>query len=130
VNSRRRRRKLIGLKISQVFFLVGVLLVVYFSLYAEAVRFQVLGGDKLWHVLAFGFLGLTGAIVCPSGYRLLMAFAGLVVFGLMIEMVQFIMPGRSAHLSDFIANFVGLSCGFVLAVGAKFWSIRRSDKAS
>jgi len=119
-----------GLKISQVFFFVGVFLVIYFSFFAEAEGFQILGGDKLRHVLAFGFLGLTGAIACPSGYRLLMVVVGLVIFGLAIESVQYIMPDRSAHLSDMIANLVGLSCGIVAAVAANFLIFRRIDRAS
>jgi len=59
-----------------------------------------------------------------------MVVVGLVVFGLAIEFVQIIMPDRSAHLSDIIANLVRLSSGFVLAVGANILFIRRSDKAS
>ncbi len=118
------------LKISRIIFLVGVLLIIYFSFYAEAEKIDVLGGDKLWHVLAFGLLGLTGAVAFPKGHRLLMVIVGLIIFGLVIEFVQFIMPGRSAHLSDIIANLVGLSSGLVLAVSANYLIIRRIDKAS
>jgi VanZ family protein len=91
---------------------------------------ETLGGDKLWHVLAFGFLGLMGAIAFPKGHRLFMIIAGLIIFGTVIEIVQFIMPNRSAHLGDIIANLVGLSCGIVVAVSANLLVIRRIDRAS
>ncbi len=84
--------------ILKFFFFIGVLLIIWFSLYVEAEKIQALGGDKLWHVLAFGFLGLMSVLACPNRRRLAIIIAGLVVFGLSIEFVQFIMPGRSADL--------------------------------
>ena len=116
--------------ILRFFFLVGVLLIIWFSLYAQAEMFQALGGDKLWHVLAFGFLGLTSAFTCRSGRRLLMVVLGLVVFGLGIELTQFIMPDRSADLGDIIANFLGISSGLALAAIAYRLNIRRIAKTS
>ena len=116
--------------ILRLFFFIGVLLIIWFSLYVEAERFQGLGGDKLWHVLAFGFLGLTSALACPNRRRLAIIVAGLVVFGLGIEFVQFITPGRSADLIDVIANLVGLSAGLTLAVIARLLKIRRNGTAS
>jgi VanZ family protein len=119
-----------GRKILRYFILVGVLLIIYFSFFAEAERITALGGDKLWHVLAFGFLGLTGAVAFPRGRRLVMVIVGLAIFGLAIESVQFVMPGRSAHFSDIVANLAGLSSGLVLAVSAKLLISRRIGDAS
>lgn len=115
--------------ISRFFFLVGISLVVLFSVASEADMPQALGGDKLWHVLAFGFLGLMSAFACPNGRRLAIIVVGLVVFGLGIELTQFIMPGRSADLGDIIANLLGISSGLVLAVFAYRLNIRRIGKA-
>ncbi len=115
-------------KILRFFFFVGVLLIIWFSLYAQAEMFQALGGDKLWHVLAFGFLGLTSVFICRNGRRLLMVVLGLVIFGLGIELAQFIMPDRSADLGDIIANLLGISFGLALAVIAYRLNIRRIAK--
>lgn len=128
--SGRRGWILMDLKVSLGLFFVGVFLVIFFSFYAEAEKIEALGGDKLWHVLAFGFLGLMGAIAFPKGHRLFMIIAGLVIFGLAIEIVQFITPSRSAHLGDIIANLVGLSCGIAAAVSANLLGIRRIGGAS
>ena len=115
--------------ISRCFFLVGILLVVWFSFGSEAEMFQALGGDKLWHVLAFGFLGLTSALACPNGRRLAIVVAGLVVFGLGIELAQFTTPDRSADLGDIIANLLGISAGLALVMTAYRLNIRRIGKA-
>lgn len=116
--------------ILRFFFLVGVLLIIWFSLYAQAEMFKILVSDKLWHVLAFGFLGLTSALTCRNGRRLLTVILGLVVFGLGIELAQFIMPDRSADLGDIIANLLGISSGLALAVIAYRLNFRRIAKTS
>ena len=117
-------------KIWRFFFLVGVLLIIWFSSYAQAEMFQDLGGDKLWHVLAFGFLGVTSVFTFRNRRHLFMVVLGLVVFGLGIELAQFIMPDRSADLGDIIANLLGISSGLALAVIAYRLNTPRIGKTS
>lgn len=75
------------------------------------------GWDKLNHLLAFAALAAAGccgwARGCESGagvarWRVL---GGVLAYGVLIEAVQYYVPGRSAEWGDLGADAVGILCG-------------------
>lgn len=76
------------------------------------------GWDKLDHVLAFVILGLLAQLACASPAtvhqrRVLtlrhgLALAALLGYGVALELVQAIVPGRHASVADVAADAVGL----------------------
>ncbi|MEP6772096.1 MAG: VanZ family protein [Polaromonas sp.] len=74
--------------------------------------------DKLAHLLVFGMLGAAAGIASGShGWRLtLCCVAGAIAVGVMDELHQAFLPGRSASWSDLAADAAG---GFLGAVALK-----------
>ncbi|MFG5409615.1 VanZ family protein [Piscinibacter sakaiensis] len=68
--------------------------------------------DKLNHLLAFTTLMAVGWRVFPA--QRLRALAGLFAFGVLIELVQLGVPGRSAEFGDLLADALGLGLGAAL----------------
>jgi VanZ family protein len=77
--------------------------------------------DKLVHFFFFGVLML---LCCYSVYKispekyffispLLMAGIYSVAFGVMIEILQKFVPGRSFSLADMLANSIGVGIGYL-----------------
>ena len=64
--------------------------------------------DKLGHFLVFFALGMSGWLVWArhSGRFLVIAFLG--VYGLIIELTQYYVPGREFSLLDWGADLAGL----------------------
>ena len=71
------------------------------------------GQDKLFHLIAFGLLGflLMGAMkTSSSGYRTMQVWivVGLVaLYGVLDELHQYFVPGRSAEIYDALADAAG-----------------------
>ena len=71
------------------------------------------GQDKLFHLIAFGLLGFLfmGAMKATrSGYRTMQVWivVGLVaLYGVLDELHQYIVPGRSAEIYDALADAAG-----------------------
>ncbi|WP_425258430.1 VanZ family protein [Rubrivivax sp. RP6-9] len=74
------------------------------------------GWDKLNHALAFAALAFCAvrAFGAPQRWR---SSAGLLLFGIAIELVQSQLPWRSAEAADVLADAVGISAGLLLAHG-------------
>ena len=68
--------------------------------------------DKLNHLLAFMTLGLVAALSLGAGLRQQAGVAaGLLAFGIFIELVQAGIPGRSAEWLDVAADGMGTLAG-------------------
>lgn len=67
--------------------------------------------DKLNHALAYTLLMLYFGQLAR---RRLLAAAGLLAFGVGIELLQSMLPARSAELADLAANLVGMLLGAAL----------------
>ncbi len=76
--------------------------------------------DKVAHVVAFACLGFAARRGWPS--RLPAIMAGLLAYGAAIEILQSLMPLRSASLADLAADVVGILAGAMLAWA---WASRR-----
>ncbi|WP_108512966.1 VanZ family protein [Bradyrhizobium algeriense] len=103
---------------------------------AAAIAFATLGpaeqrphsnlGQNGEHALAFVLLGLAFGLAytrAPSRTAaLVIAFTGL------IEVLQFLAPGRHARLEDFLVDALAASLGLV-AAAALDWTIRRTQRS-
>lgn len=69
--------------------------------------------DKANHALAFAALAACAAGGWPGRARRIAL--GLLVYGLLIEAVQQVIPERSADLADVVGDAVGIAAGLVLA---------------
>lgn len=67
--------------------------------------------DKAQHFLAYGALGLCGAIGFPDRRTALRVGAGLVLLGAGLEVGQLFVAGREGSLADVLANGLGAAMG-------------------
>lgn len=81
--------------------------------------------DKLYHVLGFAVLVLSGRLAFPRMRRVPLA-AACVALAILIELVQGLMSGRSASGADMLANLLGMALGFLCAG----WAIRARGVAA
>lgn len=79
--------------------------------------------DKLNHVGCFALLAV---LAWWAGCRPLWAVgAGLLVFGLLIEVAQSAVPTRSADPMDLVADLLGIALGLLLCATARTWRLSR-----
>jgi hypothetical protein len=76
--------------------------------------------DKLQHAIAFGGLAVLGGLA----YRPSRAAVGVLVFGVVIEIVQEASGWRHGDVYDALADGVGVAAGFAVAT----WLSRRSRR--
>lgn len=80
---------------------------------------NIIGIDKVVHFIIFGiqmFLTLlpqrhSGPI---SNRTMVLSVVGCISFGIMIELLQHFVPGRSTSIYDVIANTIGVALGYLL----------------
>ena len=72
-------------------------------------------GDKMLHAAAFAFLMLWYVQVYADARDRRRVALGLVAFGLGIELLQSLVPYRSADAWDLVADSAGVACGALLA---------------
>jgi VanZ family protein len=101
-------------------------------LLAVAVTFATLGpaqfrphanavGHAGEHALAFVLVGLAFGVAYPR-HRPMAAGASVILIGI-LELLQFLAPGRHARMEDFVVDAVTALVGFAIA-GAIGWSVR------
>lgn len=76
---------------------------------------SVFQGDKLAHAAAFALLMLWYAQIYATPRDRWRCAAGLTTFGLAIELLQGLLPYRSADIWDLAADCLGVGLGLVLA---------------
>src|SRR6478735_11056258 len=91
-------------------------------LLAAAVAFATLGppglrphsdlGQDGEHALAFVLVGLAFGLAYPRHRRTVVLTVGLIG---VLELLQFLVPGRHARLEDFIVDALAACVGFVIA---------------
>jgi VanZ family protein len=97
-------------------FWPGVALIVWGELTPAPPHLEGLfGWDKLDHFVAYFGLAAMATMVVGIRPRLLAILAAITAFSGLLELIQFI-AGRDAELSDFIANSLGVACGFSAAL--------------
>ena len=70
------------------------------------------GWDKSNHLLAFGVMAWLGCKAFPQ--RLTIVLSGLLAYGALIEIMQFLTPNRSAEWLDLFADSLGILLGWML----------------
>lgn len=68
------------------------------------------GWDKSNHLLAFSVMALLGIRAFPG--RAMAVLAGLLTYGILIEVLQSFTPSHSADWHDVVADAVGLILGW------------------
>ncbi|MEE8370545.1 MAG: VanZ family protein [Sphingomonadales bacterium] len=71
--------------------------------------------DKVLHFLAYLAVTLPGALAASSPKRMVLVGLGMVVLGLIIEVLQGYIPGRYPELLDGLANLLGVLTGAGIA---------------
>jgi VanZ family protein len=103
---------------------------------AAAIAFATLGpaeqrphstlGQNGEHALAFVLLGLAFGLAHTSTRLHTAAF--VIAFTGLIEVLQFLAPGRHARLQDFVVDALAASLGLAVAA-ALGWTIRRPQRS-
>lgn len=70
--------------------------------------------DKLVHVGLFAVLAWLGVRAWLSQRQRWRMVAGLVLLGVLTEVLQSLVPGRSASVGDWLADVVGIALGLLL----------------
>lgn len=105
-------------------FALLLLLISWLALSPSPPQLPATGWDKLNHLLAFAALGCCGALAWPGRRRWLVA--GLLAYGLLIELVQGLVPGRFSEPADVLADLLGIAVGLLLAALLAWLSRPRS----
>ncbi len=74
------------------------------------------GADKIEHLLAFGAMASAGALGFAAAGRVA---AGLLGYGVFIELVQLGIPGRDASGADVLADAAGIALGLALVAALR-----------
>ena len=82
--------------------------------------------DKINHVLAFSVLAFLALQGFETRIRLIIVY--LAAYGILIELVQFLIPSRRCSFLDFCADLCGIGAG--LFVNAVFVSIKNRREGS
>jgi len=91
-------------------FGICVVVVLVLALMPKDMVMPSTGWDKSNHLLAFFVLALLGLHAYPG--RAMAVLAGLLTYGVLIEVLQSFTPNRSADWQDVVADSVGLVLGW------------------
>ncbi|MEO8015758.1 MAG: VanZ family protein [Polaromonas sp.] len=106
------RRQPIPLLAWRLAFGACVLAVLVLALVPTDVPIPSTGWDKSNHLLAFSVMALLGMRAFPG--RTMAVLAGLLAYGILIEVLQSFTPSRSADWRDVVADAVGLALGWAV----------------
>jgi VanZ family protein len=96
--------------------LLGV--ISFFALDPAPPQLADTGWDKANHALAFAALAAVWLVAwAVSRPRLWQPVAALMGYGLLIELLQAGIPGRSADVADLVGDAAGLALGLAVAAG-------------
>lgn len=95
----------------KVLFVFGVLVTGWVSLLPRVALPETGVSDKIEHLVAYVVLSLVGCRAFPDQVqRILM---GLVLYGIALEGLQSLVPGRVPSLMDIVANTLGVGLGYL-----------------
>ncbi len=78
-----------------------------------AVKLFPVPWDKLIHALTFGLLFVVSSLAFPRIKPLFIWFT-IIIIGMLDEIHQLYIPGRSAGLDDLLADIIGSFCALML----------------
>lgn len=94
----------------RVSFFLLLVIVTYLSLRSRVQGIDIQVNDKVGHALAYFALMTNGGLAFGKKRTLLLAI-GLFLFGLLIEFLQSLVPGRTSSFFDLVANSGGIVIG-------------------
>lgn len=98
------------LKTTLIFTIIGIL---YLSL--TPTETLTVGNDKISHFIAYSCLMLNiGIIVFPNKRKIFTGVVFAVLLGIIIEVLQYFIPGRFMSFGDAVANTLGVFLGTIL----------------
>jgi VanZ family protein len=71
--------------------------------------------DKVLHFGAYVFLASFPVLGMRRKLEAFVAAGSMVLLGLLLEIAQHFVPGRSPEVADEVANILGVACGMALA---------------
>lgn len=92
---------------------ISICIVIYYSLVPQ-VEFPVdfWNADKLYHSAAYGWLAVLPMMGIALRRLALPAALSMIILGVLLEIGQYYIPGRSFSLLDITANGLGALLGF------------------
>lgn len=103
--------------LARAVFVVGLISVALVSMLPLAVRDGVPYDDKAAHLVAGLCLALLGTLSFYRGLSILMLGISLILLGAFVEVLQGLVPSRSADLIDLLFGVVGVAAGIGLGWG-------------
>ena len=94
---------------ARILLCAATLFIVYEATIKKPVQVPVDNGDKFLHALAFFSLAFLMDFAFPARGYWLSKVLPLMAFGIFIEVVQSFLPWRSADVTDFLADCVGIA---------------------
>ena len=70
--------------------------------------------DKLYHCAAYGWLSVLPMLGFANPRRAASAAFSMILLGILLEVGQYFIPGRSFSFLDIAANTLGVALGFFL----------------
>ena len=105
--------------LARAVFVVAALVVVIGSLTPAAEMPEIEVSDKIQHFAAYAGLAFLAKIAWrPPGF-LGWPLASVVIAGPAIELLQFLVPGRSASVGDAVADVMGVAVGVLCGVAVR-----------
>lgn len=111
-------------KAAKVVFFVYIGIVLFMSCYNFGPEVQT-GNDKINHAAAYFVFAVIFYFAWKSDNLFVITGCGM-AFGVLVEVIQYFLPYRSAELGDLIADLVGVVLGLMVV---KFLSSRNKKRA-
>ena len=96
----------------RLLFIIVILTICILAFGKPATDMPQLSYDKLNHFIAFVTLALLFDYSFPN--RTITLFITLLGFGIFIEFIQGMIPGRTTSHWDIVADLIGISCYLIL----------------
>lgn len=109
------------LRIISFIYLVAIIIV---SLIPFTGTESVGHSDKIAHFIVYALLGILGYYISGSFKQRIYFFLSIISLGVVLELVQFLIPTREFSYLDIAANFTGTVFGFLVS-----WMIRTSRES-
>ena len=71
--------------------------------------------DKVLHFVAYVFLAILPVLGIRRKSEALVGAGAMVLLGLLLELTQHFVPGRTPEIADEVANVLGVACGIAIA---------------
>lgn len=101
-------------------FVAALAAIAWASLVPQETRPQTGFWDGWEHLAAYFVLGITGLIAYPTARHRLIVIAAIILYGISLEIVQGVLPGRVPGIVDAIANSIGAGFAYLVA-----WAFER-----